>query len=134
VAGDGAVAVTTWKELAVGDVILIRNDDEVPADVAVLACGGIQGPICYVETAAIDGETNLKIKVPALPAASTLALALSDDHLSVTGLPLLDRTVISAEAPNSEYILPNSVVADMIPVPPSQRLGVWRLDLGALEV
>jgi magnesium-transporting ATPase (P-type) len=26
----------------VGDVILIKNDDEVPADVAVLACGGIQ--------------------------------------------------------------------------------------------
>jgi len=55
-----------WRQLHVGDTIVIFCDEEVPADVVVLACGGVQGPTCYVETAAIDGETNLKMKSPCL--------------------------------------------------------------------
>ena len=48
---------------SVNSVILLLGDDEVPADCVVLECGGIQGPTTYVETAAIDGETNLKVRV-----------------------------------------------------------------------
>jgi len=32
----------------------------------VLVCGGGQGPTCYIETAAIDGEMNLKMKNPCI--------------------------------------------------------------------
>lgn len=63
---DGSVFIAKWRDLQVGDTIVLFGDDEVPADVVVLACGGVQGPTCYVETAAIDGETNLKMKNPCL--------------------------------------------------------------------
>jgi magnesium-transporting ATPase (P-type) len=61
---DGKIETKTWKELKVGDIILIFGDDEIPADTVVLSCGGVQGESCFVETAAIDGETNLKLKMP----------------------------------------------------------------------
>ena len=63
---DGRITDCTWRDLHVGDTIVLFGDDEVPADVVVLSCGGVQGPTCYVETAAIDGETNLKMKNPCL--------------------------------------------------------------------
>lgn len=63
---DGSIVDAQWRELHVGDTIVLYGDEEVPADVVVLACGGVQGPTCYVETAAIDGETNLKMKNPCL--------------------------------------------------------------------
>jgi phospholipid-translocating P-type ATPase (flippase) len=51
----------TWREIEVGDVLLIQNKELVPADVVVLATSEEDG-IAYVETSNIDGETNLKIR------------------------------------------------------------------------
>jgi magnesium-transporting ATPase (P-type) len=42
-----------WKDIKAGDAILLQRDDEVPADIIILACGGVQGNMAYVETAAI---------------------------------------------------------------------------------
>ena len=67
---------TTWRDLSVGDLIILYGDEEIPADVVVLACGGVQGSVCYVETAAIDGETNLKMKNPCLVTGKLLLLIL----------------------------------------------------------
>lgn len=64
VAYDGRVESVRWDQLTVGTVVLLLCDDAIPADVVVVSCGGIQGPTAYVETAAIDGESNLKIKLP----------------------------------------------------------------------
>ncbi|KAJ3120947.1 hypothetical protein HK098_004102 [Nowakowskiella sp. JEL0407] len=49
------------RNLHVGDLILIRNNEMIPADVVVLASTNPNG-ICYIETANLDGETNLKQK------------------------------------------------------------------------
>jgi len=62
----GKVQDDVWSNLHVGSIVLLFGDDEVPADVVTLVSGGIQGNLAYVETAAIDGETNLKVKSPAL--------------------------------------------------------------------
>jgi len=48
-----------WKEISVGDVIYIGNNEQIPADVVVLASSNDKG-ICFIETASLDGETNLK--------------------------------------------------------------------------
>ncbi|AET40363.1 aminophospholipid-translocating P4-type ATPase DNF3 Ecym_5627 [Eremothecium cymbalariae DBVPG len=52
-----------WKDVAVGDFILLNQDDYVPADLLLLATDGENGD-CYVETMALDGETNLKSRRP----------------------------------------------------------------------
>lgn len=52
---------TLWKKLEVGDVVLLRDNDQVPADTIVLATSDPDG-LAYVETKNLDGETNLKIR------------------------------------------------------------------------
>lgn len=50
-----------WKNVRVGDFVRIRNNDEIPADVVVLATSDADGA-CYIETKNLDGETNLKVR------------------------------------------------------------------------
>jgi len=50
---------TLWKKLEVGDVVLLRENEQVPADVVVLSTSDPDG-VCYLETKNLDGETNLK--------------------------------------------------------------------------
>lgn len=50
-----------WKSLVVGDFVRIYNDDELPADIIILATSDPDGA-CYVETKNLDGETNLKVR------------------------------------------------------------------------
>eukprot|EP01012_Entosiphon_sulcatum_P005957 TRINITY_DN12775_c0_g2_i1.p1 TRINITY_DN12775_c0_g2~~TRINITY_DN12775_c0_g2_i1.p1 ORF type:complete len:1309 (-),score=248.66 TRINITY_DN12775_c0_g2_i1:349-4275(-) len=50
----------TWKQVQVGDIILLKDDDAVPADVIVLATSDTNAGLCYIDTAQLDGETNLK--------------------------------------------------------------------------
>lgn len=50
-----------WKDIKVGDVIKLSRNDSAPADLALLHADGPNG-IAYIETMALDGETNLKTK------------------------------------------------------------------------
>ncbi|ROW08853.1 hypothetical protein VMCG_02999 [Cytospora schulzeri] len=50
-----------WEQIRVGDIIRLRRDDNVPADIILLHATGPNG-IAYIETMALDGETNLKSK------------------------------------------------------------------------
>ena len=48
-------------QVRVGDVIIVKRGESVPADCALLATSSTNG-MCYVMTANLDGETNLKLK------------------------------------------------------------------------
>ncbi|KAJ2376788.1 hypothetical protein IW150_001773, partial [Coemansia sp. RSA 2607] len=50
-----------WENVQVGDLLRIEKDEWIPADCVVIASTGFDGT-CFVETAALDGETTLKQK------------------------------------------------------------------------
>lgn len=52
---------TQWQNIRVSDVVRLRRDEQVPADMVLLHATGPNG-IAYIETMALDGETNLKSK------------------------------------------------------------------------
>lgn len=81
---------TSWINVAVGDVIRVESESPFPADLVLLASSEPEG-LCYIETANLDGETNLKIK-QALPETSTM---VSPSELSRLG------GRIKSEQPNS---------------------------------
>ncbi|CDF87326.1 related to phospholipid-transporting ATPase DNF3 [Zygosaccharomyces bailii ISA1307] len=58
-----AVELRRWKDLAVGDFILLSQDDWVPADLLLLTTDGNEDR-CFVETTSLNGELNLKSKQP----------------------------------------------------------------------
>jgi phospholipid-transporting ATPase len=81
---------TKWINVAVGDIVRVESEEPFPADLVLLASSEPEG-LCYIETANLDGETNLKIK-QAIPETSTL---VSSGELSRLG------GRIRSEQPNS---------------------------------
>lgn len=59
-----------WVNVAVGDVVRVESEEPFPSDLVLLASSEPEG-LCYIETANLDGETNLKIK-QALPETAHL--------------------------------------------------------------
>lgn len=79
-----------WINIQVGDIVRVESEESFPADLVLLASSEPEG-LCYIETANLDGETNLKIK-QGLP--ETAALVSSSDLGRLGGK-------IKSEQPNS---------------------------------
>ncbi|THX38366.1 phospholipid-translocating P-type ATPase [Aureobasidium pullulans] len=61
---------SNWIDIAVGDVVRVESEEPFPADLVLMASSEPEG-LCYIETANLDGETNLKIK-QAIPETADL--------------------------------------------------------------
>ena len=51
---------TAWKDVLIGDIVKVLNDEYFPSDILCLSTTNDEG-VCYVETMNLDGETNLKV-------------------------------------------------------------------------
>jgi phospholipid-transporting ATPase len=52
---------TAWRDVKVGEVIRVSSNEPFPADLILVWSPNPEG-MCYIETANLDGETNLKIR------------------------------------------------------------------------
>ncbi|GAB0137164.1 hypothetical protein EsDP_00005444 [Epichloe bromicola] len=83
---------TQWQNVKIGDIVRLRRNDGVPADMILLHATGPNG-IAYIETMALDGETNLKSK-QACPLLAELCTTLD-------GIKSTQATIVS-EDPNMD--------------------------------
>lgn len=106
-----------WQDIRVGDIIQLQRDENVPADIVLLHATGPNG-VAYIETMALDGETNLKSKQ---------ACPLLAKHCStVAGMAACDAEIVS-EDPNVDlYTFEGRVAADGETMPLTLNEVVYR--------
>ncbi|XP_048517503.1 probable phospholipid-transporting ATPase IA isoform X3 [Dendroctonus ponderosae] len=107
-----------WKDVVVGDIVKVANNNFFPADLVLLASSEPQS-MSFIETANLDGETNLKIR-QALP--STAKLTTTHDLASFRRL----NGTLECEPPNRHLYEFNGVFKDynkhQEPIGPDQIL------------
>jgi len=102
-----------WENVAVGEILIVKQDEEFPADMVPFYCSG-EGGNCYVSTANLDGETNLKLKSASKEVQAACTPANNADYnpdRRAHGVEKLEREVLGmidklkgdvvAEEPNS---------------------------------
>jgi len=142
---DGSETPTRWDELEVGQLIVIRGGTDVPADAVLLAASNPLNS-AFVETANLDGETNLKSRSGVPGAVGTYM----DEAAATAGVRLLERDEgsklgyratsaahdlaaslaayeVHAESPNPKLYdftgsLQHSTTGDVLPVGPDSIL------------
>lgn len=90
---------TLWKKLEVGDIVLLRENDQIPADIVVLSTSDADG-VCFVETKNLDGETNLKPR-RSLRATSSIVSEEDIEHASFS---------LDSEPPHPNLYIYNGVL------------------------
>ncbi|XP_064637664.1 probable phospholipid-transporting ATPase IA isoform X4 [Lineus longissimus] len=58
---DGSWEPLRWQDVCVGDIVKVVSGQFFPADLLLISSSEPQA-MCYIETANLDGETNLKIR------------------------------------------------------------------------
>lgn len=65
------LAFSCFRDIGVGDLIIIEKDKRIPADVVLLRTTEKSGA-CFIRTDQLDGETDWKLRI-AMPYTQNLA-------------------------------------------------------------
>ncbi|XP_008803426.2 LOW QUALITY PROTEIN: phospholipid-transporting ATPase 3 [Phoenix dactylifera] len=103
-----------WKKLQVGDLVRVKQDGFFPADLLFLASTNPDG-VCYIETANLDGETNLKIRK---------ALERTWDYLAPEKAAEFKGEMQCEQPNNSLYTFTGNLIIEKqtLPLSPNQLL------------
>ncbi|XP_076614933.1 phospholipid-transporting ATPase IC [Chaetodon auriga] len=88
---EGRFQESKWRNIEVGDVVRLKKNDFIPADIMLLSSSN-PNSLCYVETAELDGETNLKFK---------MGLRVTDERLQEERQLAQFNALIECEEPNN---------------------------------
>ncbi|KAM6475804.1 phospholipid-transporting ATPase VB [Liasis olivaceus] len=80
-----------WKDVQVGDFVQLQCNEVIPADILLLYSSD-QNRICYLETANLDGETNLKQR----------QVVKGFSHQNTEFEPEIFQNIIVCEKPNND--------------------------------
>ena len=83
-----------WKQVQVGQILKVSDGESFPADMVLLQSTLPAGK-CYVETAELDGETNLKIRAAANDMVNLTEAGEGFDPTVIGG-------IVQCDAPNNE--------------------------------
>lgn len=103
-----------WIDISVGDIIRVKSEDLIPADLIILSSSEPEG-LCYIETANLDGETNLKIKQ---------ACSETSKIIDVNDISKVKGTLLSEQPNSSLYTYEGKITLNgkEIPLSPEQML------------
>ncbi|XP_068614201.1 phospholipid-transporting ATPase ID [Brachionichthys hirsutus] len=87
----GSLQNEKWMNVRVGDIIKLENNQFVAADVLLLSSSEPHG-LCYIETAELDGETNMKVRQ---------SVSVTSEMGDQNNLALFDGEVV-CEPPNNK--------------------------------
>ena len=97
--GIGFLTDMIRKKLEVGDMVMLKENEQVPADIIVLSTSNPDN-LCFVETKNLDGETNLKVRKP-LKATSRISSEEDLEHA---------HFYVDSEAPHANLYTYNGVL------------------------
>lgn len=107
-----------WQDVRVGDIVKCISENFFPSDILLISSSEPDG-MCYIETANLDGETNLKIR----QSSPCTANCTDSEQLKA----ILDSAVIECDLPNprlyefeGRLLMPNGV--DTYPLGPENVL------------
>ncbi|XP_020907982.1 probable phospholipid-transporting ATPase IF isoform X2 [Exaiptasia diaphana] len=119
---NGKVEDVPSKSIKVGDIVRVKDNEEFPCDLVVLSCEDPDG-VCYITTANLDGETNLKVR-NAVSSTTKLQTPQKLDDLSATvecqhphedlysysGRMIISRRFSEGEAPDIKSLGPQNLL------------------------
>lgn len=83
---------TFWYELKVGQIVKVTKDDHIPADLILISSSEPAG-MAYIETANLDGESNLKIRQSLI----LTSVCVTDEAIEALAC---SNSIIKCEPPN----------------------------------
>ncbi|URE37002.1 ATPase, class [Musa troglodytarum] len=113
-----------WRKLQVGDIVRVKQDGFFPADLLFLASTNPDG-VCYIETANLDGETNLKIRKALEKTWDYLAPEIADKF----------KGEIQCEQPNNSlYTFTGNLIIESQTLPLSPNQILLRVMMNSMSV